>query len=117
MPRLAFVNKMDRTGADFARVAGELRRKLGANAWPIVLPLGAEECLIRQIDVVGQRMLVADAEGEVQSSPVSEEQRVVAQRTRAELVAALAEIDDLIGDLFLREQEIDDAGLKTAIRR
>ena len=73
--------------------------------------------LVGQIDVVAQRMLVADAEGEVQSSPVPEEQRVIAQRARAELVAALAEIDDLIGDLFLREQEIDDAGLKAAIRR
>ena len=57
---------MDRTGADFARVAGELRRKLGANAWPIALPLGAEDGLVGQIDVVAQRVLLP---GE-QASPV-----------------------------------------------
>ena len=117
VPRLAFINKMDRTGADFARVAAELRRKLGANAWPVVLPLGSEEGLVGQIDVVGQQMLMPSVQGDVSASPVPDKVREIARRARAELVAALAEIDDVIGELFLCEQEIPATALKLAIRR
>ena len=113
VPRLAFINKVDRTGAGFARVAGELRRKLGANAWPVVLPLGAEDGLVGRIDVVAQQVLVPG----VPASPVPDEHREVAQRARAELVAALAEVDEVIGDLFLREQEMPATALQAAIRR
>ncbi len=117
VPRLAFINKMDRTGADFARVAGELRRKLGANAWAVVLPLGAENGLIGQIDVVGQQMLVPDAHGNVQTLPLAPEHGPTAQRALAGLVEALAELDGEIADAFLREQEVTSAALRTAIRR
>lgn len=117
VPRLAFINKMDRTGADFARVAGELRRKLGANAWPVVLPLGAEDGLVGQIDVVSQRLLVPDAQGDVQTLPLAPEHLSVAQRDLASLTEALAELDDEVADLFLREQEVTAVTLRAAIRR
>src|SRR3954463_13307332 len=51
VPRIAFVNKMDRVGANFENCVAEMRAKLGANAWPILLPMGAEESLVGQIDV------------------------------------------------------------------
>jgi elongation factor G len=117
VPRLAFINKMDRTGADFARVTGELRRKLAANAWPIVLPLGAEDDLVGQIDVVSQRMLMPDAHGGLQTLPVAPEHVPAAKRALKELLEALAEIDEEIADAFLREQEVASATLRAAIRR
>ena len=117
VPRLAFINKMDRTGADFVRVTGELRRKLGANAWPVVLPLGSEDELVGQIDVVGQRRLVPDAQGSVQTLPLDSDHLPMAQRALAGLVEALAELDEEIADAFLREQEVAPAMLRAAIRR
>ncbi len=117
VPRLAFINKMDRTGADFARVADELRRKLGANAWPVVLPLGAEDDLVGQIDVVNQRLLVPDAQGSVQTLPLAPEYLPAAKSAMASLVEALAELDDEVADLFLREQEVTSAALCAAVRR
>jgi small GTP-binding protein len=51
VPRIAFVNKMDRVGADFARVVAELNKKLGANAWPVLWPLGSEDKLRGQLDL------------------------------------------------------------------
>ena len=58
VPRIAFVNKMDRTGANFDNVVEDVRKKLGANAWPILIPIGAEENLIGQIDVVNQKAII-----------------------------------------------------------
>ncbi len=117
VPRLAFINKMDRTGADFARVAGELRRKLGANAWPVVLPLGAEDELVGQVDVISQRALLSDSVGNVTIMRVPAEAQALAHASRTELVQALAEIDETIGDLFLQEKEIVESELKAAVRR
>jgi elongation factor G len=108
---------MDRTGANFARTAGELRRKLGANAWPIMLPLGAEDQLVGQIDVVAQEALAPDGQGRAQRLSVPDHWRRAAQRAREELVQALAEIDETICDLFLQERGIAAPELKAAIRR
>jgi elongation factor G len=58
VPRIAFVNKMDRTGANFDNVVKDVRQKLGANAWPILIPIGAEDNLIGQIDVVNQKAII-----------------------------------------------------------
>jgi elongation factor G len=58
VPRIAFVNKMDRTGADFDNVVEDVRTKFGANAWPILIPIGAEDNLIGQIDVVNQKAII-----------------------------------------------------------
>ena len=55
VPRIAFVNKMDRVGANFQNAINEMRDKLGANAWPVLIPLGAEDQLHGQIDIVNQK--------------------------------------------------------------
>ena len=58
VPRIAFVNKMDRTGADFEKALHEMKTKLGANAWPILVPLGKEDYLKGQIDIINQKAIV-----------------------------------------------------------
>ena len=58
VPRIAFVNKMDRVGADFDAAINSMRQKLGANAWPILLPLGKEDYLKGQIDVLNQKAVI-----------------------------------------------------------
>src|ERR1700734_46083 len=55
VPRIAFVNKMDRTGANFQNAVNEMLDKLGANAWPVIMPWGAEDQLHGQIDIVNQK--------------------------------------------------------------
>ena len=60
VPRLAFINKMDRVGADFERVVAEMRSRLGANAWPVLIPIGRESELRGQIDVINGRAILYD---------------------------------------------------------
>jgi elongation factor G len=121
VPRLAFINKMDRMGADFDRVLAEMRTKLGANAWPVLLPIGRESELRGQIDVINQRAIIyspGDEHGlayEVSELPAAERDRAAAAR-RA-LVEAVAELDDELADAFLAEREIEAIPLKAAIRR
>jgi elongation factor G len=121
VPRLAFINKMDRTGADFSRVLAEMRTKLGANAWPVLIPIGAEHELLGQIDVIARHAIVYDQTQEaglayrVEAIPAAEQPR--AEAARRELIAALAEIDDEIAEAFLAETEPDALTLKAAVRR
>src|SRR5678810_287173 len=65
VPRIAFVNKMDRTGADFDKAVDEMRKKLGAYAFPIFLPIGAEDKFEGVIDIVNQKAIVYDDNDEV----------------------------------------------------
>ena len=60
VPRVAFINKMDRTGADFHSVIAEMRRKLGAYAYPVVLPIGSEDKFQGVIDVINQKAIIYD---------------------------------------------------------
>lgn len=121
VPRIAFVNKMDRVGADFAGVVEQIRGKLDANAWPVLLPLGNESGLRGQVDVINQKAIVYSGNGDrgtvysVENIPPEEEDR--ARTLRKAIVENLAEIDPAIGDLFLREAEVPSAVLKQAIRR
>ena len=103
-PRLAFVNKMDRMGADFARVVVGLRTRLGANAWPVVLPWGDAADLRGQIDVLNLRALAFDGRDPREHTvvPIPEALRPLAERARADLVRELAELDDAVADPFLR---------------
>src|ERR1700753_2556764 len=58
VPRIAFVNKMDRTGANFNNAIKDMRTKLGANAWPVLIPLGAEDTLRGQLDVINKKAII-----------------------------------------------------------
>lgn len=121
VPRLAFINKMDRMGADFERVVGEMRTKLNANAWPVLIPIGREDDLRGQIDVINGRAIVYDVTREYgltySIAELSTAERERTAQARRALVEALAEIDEPIADAFLAEREIDALELKAAIRR
>ncbi|HBT21196.1 MAG TPA: elongation factor G, partial [Verrucomicrobiales bacterium] len=64
VPRIAFINKMDRTGADFSKAVSDLRNKLGAEAHPVGIPVGAEDQLRGVVDVVNQKALIYDPDDE-----------------------------------------------------
>ncbi len=121
VPRLAFINKMDRMGADFDRVVGEMRVKLGANAWPVLIPIGRESDLRGQIDVINGKAILydpADEQGRIyEVGELPDSERAPAAAAYRALVAALAELDEEIADAFLAEREIDALDLKAAIRR
>ncbi len=121
VPRLAFINKMDRVGADFDGVVKDLRDKLKANAWPILIPIGAEEDLLGQIDIVNKKAILFKDDDTFGSTYVVEElsgdQRAIADEAFDALREQLVELDEELGLQFLEEQPITEANVKSALRR
>jgi elongation factor G len=123
VPRIAFVNKMDRTGANFENALNDMRTKLKAYAYPVFLPIGAEDHFEGVIDVVNQKAIVwgpgdVANEGlnyEVKEIPAEHKERAVA--ALAELIDAVSNKDDHIAELVLGEKPITPPELKAAIRR
>jgi elongation factor G len=117
--RLAFMNKMDRVGADFARVVGELNQKLGANAWPVLWPLGSEDQLAGQLDLINE-VAFRFAEGRAGGYTIEDvppEARELVAGQRAELVSRIAEVDDEVAALWVQNEPVPPAVLKAAVRR
>ncbi|PAZ02448.1 MAG: elongation factor G [Spartobacteria bacterium AMD-G5] len=121
VPRIAFVNKMDRTGADFNNAVNSMRQKLGANAWPILIPLGREDYLKGQIDVINQKAVIYhdnDAMGSTYTiEEIPEEMKDTAKAAYDDLVSQMCDLDEEIGMLYLEEKPISIEQLKAAIRR
>jgi len=121
VPRIAFVNKMDRTGADFEKAVHEMRTKLGANAVPILLPLGKEDKLLGQIDLINQKaFLYTDSKNLGSTYEIAEipaEYKEEAKKALDRLVEAVADVDEEVGNLFLEEKRPTAKQLKEAIRR
>ncbi len=121
VPRIAFVNKMDRTGADFDAAVESMRTKLGANVWPVLIPIGREDQLKGQIDVVNQKAVLYkddDAMGSTYDiKDIPEELKDLAANAYNDLVEQMANLDDEIGTLFLEEKPISKEQIKAAIRR
>ncbi len=121
VPRIAFINKMDRVGADFDASIDSMHKKLGANAWPILIPLGKEDYLKGQLDVVNRKAvfyLDDDSMGstyEVRDIP--EENKEQVEKAYATLVEQISNIDDEIAEAVLEEKEITPEMLKAGIRR
>jgi elongation factor G len=125
VPRVAFVNKMDRVGADFDRVIKDLREKLGANAVPVQLPIGESDRFEGLVDIVNTEALIFDADSlgknfdkiPIYSIPdhlVSIED-ITAARER--LVEAVAEIDEYACECYVEGRAITNDELQAAIRR
>jgi elongation factor G len=121
VPRIAFVNKMDRTGANFENVVKDVREKLGANAFPILIPIGAEDLLVGQIDVVNKKAVIfTDSDKWGSTYAVRElEGAEVTQANEAydSLVEELCNVDDEIGTMFLEEKPISLQDVKRGLRR
>jgi elongation factor G len=121
VPRLGFVNKMDRVGANFDNCIEEMRKKLGANAWPILIPIGKEDYLKGQIDVLNQKAIMYVDDGQQGSTyrveELPEELKAQAQEAYDNLVEQVSNLDDELGMLFLEEKPISKEDLKAGIRR
>jgi len=121
VPRIVFVNKMDRTGANFHNVYSEVKEKLGANAVRILIPIGAEDQLIGQIDVVNQKAIYYTDDGKFGSTyaikELEGELKDIAEEAYTELVDAAASVDDELAEKFLMEEPISIEELKQGIRR
>jgi elongation factor G len=121
VPRICFVNKMDRVGANFENVVKEMRTKLGANAWPVLIPLGKEDQLRGQLDVINKKAILYsdnDLLGstyEVAAVPAKYEE--VVDQAYADLVEQVANLDDEVGTLYLEEKPVTPKDLKAGIRR
>ena len=121
VPRIVFVNKMDRTGADFDRVFGEVKEKLGANAVRILIPIGSEENLKGQIDVVNRKAVYFSDDDKFGSTytvkELDAEQKKIADQAYNELLNAVADVDETVGEKFLMEETVTLEDLKQGIRR
>ena len=120
VPRLAFINKMDRTGAEFFRVVGEISERLGHNAVPLNLPIGAEDQFKGVIDLVGMKAILwkdeaMGAEYSVEEIPAN--LRAQAEEYREKLLDAVLVYDDALMEAYLEGDDIDDDALKTCIRK
>ncbi|HXG51029.1 MAG TPA: elongation factor G [candidate division Zixibacteria bacterium] len=119
VPRIAFVNKMDRLGADFFRVVKMIEDRLGARPVPLQLPIGAEERFVGIVDLVKMRAVVWEEESlgaRFRFEPVSEDMAAQAAQYREKLVEAVADCDERIMEKYLEGKEIEEAELRSAIR-
>jgi len=120
VPRLAYVNKMDRMGADFERVVEELRNKLKAPACPIELPIGKADSFVGVIDLLEMKAIVYDEASEGKQFTVGEipaDLRDAAELARTELVEKVADLDEGVMEAFLENGDLTKEELVPAIRR
>lgn len=119
VPRMVFVNKMDRTGANFERVVEQVKKRLGAPAYPIQLPIGAEDQLKGIIDLIEQKAYIYtnDIGTDIQEGPIPAEYTEAAQLAREELVEAIVETDDKLMEKYLEGGEVSVEELKKALRK
>ncbi len=120
VPRVAFINKMDRMGADFNRVIGELRDKLKAQACAIVLPIGREDSFKGIVDLLEMKAIVYDENSDGKNFTVGEipgEMADEAALARTELVEKVADLDEGVMEAFLEKGDLSSEELKGAIRR
>ena len=119
VPRIIFVNKLDRIGGDYFKVLGDVNRKLHANAVAMQMPIGASEEFNAIVDLLTRK--VATFEGEVGSdvvwNDVPEEHKERMEELRLKLVEAAADLDEALAEKFLNEEEISIDEIKAALRK
>ncbi len=123
VPRIAFINKMDRTGADFFRAVSEMREKLKANAHPIFLPIGKEENFTGLVDLVQNVAYNFTENANDQlglnptTVPIPENMVAQAKEYREKLIEAVSDFDDVIAEKYLSGEEITVPELMLAVRK
>ena len=122
VPRVAFINKMDRTGANFFRAVEEMREKLKANAHPLFLPIGAEENFTGLIDLVQQVAYIFDDTTDPLgmnpiTSKVPANMKAQVKEYRDKLIEAVCDFDDVIAEKYLNGQEISVPELLLGVRK
>jgi len=119
VPRICFVNKMDRLGADFAAAMASVQRRLGANAVAIQIPIGAESSFRGVVDLIRRKAYVYEREEAMDpvEAPVPEELAQEAEDYRRRLVEKVAETDEYLLNKYLNDEEIGEQELVAGIRR
>ncbi len=121
VPRIAFVNKMDRVGANFKNAVKEMRQKLGAYAFPVMLPIGKEDTFRGVVDIVNQMAIVYDLDDPVglkySIEPIPADLVEESKIALAELIDAVSNKDELIAEMVIEDKPITPVILKHAIRR
>ncbi len=119
VPRIAFVNKMDRAGANYKRVAMQLKEKLGHHAVMIQVPIGAEDRFMGLIDPISQKAYYFDGDnGEnIREEAIPAEYADEAQEARHTIIEEVANVDDQLAELFLNDKPVSEADIRAAIRR
>src|SRR5687767_4343544 len=119
VPRICFINKMDRVGADFRETLAQIETKLQGNPVAIHLPIGAEDKFVGVIDLVGMRALVYKDEtmgAEYQVEPIPADMMAEAQVYREKLIEKVSEHDDKLLEKYLGGEEITEAEIKAALQ-
>jgi elongation factor G len=120
IPCMAFINKMDRTGARFAQVVEEIRAKLAAPAMPMQLPIGCEDGFAGVIDLIEMQALVYDDDAlgvKFRLADIPESLAAAAEAARAEMIEFVSDRDDAVMTEYLENADVDSAVLKAGIRR
>ena len=119
VPRIAFVNKMDRTGANFFKVYNQMCDRLRANAVPIQIPIGSESNFRGVVDLVGMKAYIYtnDLGTDIQETEIPEDVSELAAEYREKLLEAVAETDDDLMEKYLAEEEISEEEVRSAIRK
>ncbi|MDJ0583155.1 elongation factor G [Crocosphaera sp.] len=119
VPRIAFVNKMDRTGANFFKVYQQIRDRLKANAVPIQIPIGTESEFRGIVDLVRMRAKIYqdDLGQNIEDTDIPAEYLEQAEEYRAKLIEAVAEIDETLLEKYLEGEELTETEIKQALRR
>jgi elongation factor G len=119
IPRIAYINKMDRLGANFSRCVEMLEERLGANPLPLQLPVGKEETFRGIIDLVQEKMMRFDEDtkgSRIEYEPVPDEFKQESAAARMALIEKLADFDDWVMEKFLNEQPVTVDEINRAIR-
>ncbi|HEY8531635.1 MAG TPA: GTP-binding protein, partial [Limnochorda sp.] len=118
VPRIAYVNKMDRVGANFKAAVQSMRDRLGANAVPIQLPIGAEDQFSGIVDLIENRAVhyLDDLGTRAESTAIPEEMADEVEQARQEMIEAAVEFDDELMARYLDGQEISPAEIRRVIR-
>lgn len=119
VPRIVFINKMDRTGADFFKVFNQIRDRLRANAVAIQLPIGSENELRGIIDLVRMRAFIYtnDQGTDIQETEIPAEMQAQADEYRAKLVEAVSETDEALIEKYLEGEELTEAEIRKGLRQ
>jgi len=119
VPRIAFVNKMDRAGADFYNVLDMMRKRLGANPLPVFLPIGSGDMFTGIIDLINNRSILYKDESlgqEFEFGPIPKDMAEKVEEFRYHLVEEIASYDDSLLEKYLEGEELTEKELKAAIR-
>ena len=120
VPRLAFVNKMDRTGADFFRVVDQIRDRLGSNVIPIQVPIGAEDAFLGVVDLVKMKAIYWDEEtrgAKFEERDIPDDLLDQCTVLREQMLEAVAEVNEELMEKYLEEGDLSAAEIKDGLRQ